>query len=181
MAPIIVFLLRLIVPLGIFKKPLLFGVIALLLDGADVILIDGLRALGVDGFPQVYSFFDWHYHFFDKYFDTYYLLIECIVSLRWKEKFARNTSIVLFLWRLAGFILFEITHIRLILFFAPNLFENFFLFYLIARKVSPGWEVRNGRRLAIALFLLYIPKFGQEYLLHLKQAQPWEWFKATFL
>ena len=82
MAPIIVFLLRLIVPLGILKKPLLFGVIALLLDGADVILIDGLRALGMDGLPQVTAFFDGHYHFFDKYFDTYYLLLECIVSLK---------------------------------------------------------------------------------------------------
>jgi hypothetical protein len=31
------------------------------------------------------------------------------------------------------------------------------------------------------LALLYIPKFGQEYLLHFSEATPWNWFKETIL
>ena len=110
----------------------------------------------------------------------YYLALELVVSLRWRELLAKWTSVALFVWRAAGFALFELTGLRVILFFAPNMFENFFLFYLIARRVHPGWEVRTLKRLAIALALLYIQKFGQEYFLHVREAQPWEWLKGTF-
>jgi len=35
--------------------------------------------------------------------------------------------------------------------------------------------------LALVLFLLYIPKFGQEYLLHYSEATHWNWVKETVL
>lgn len=178
MGPIIVLILRILVPFGIFKHPLAFGVICLILDGLDVVLID---ALGTGAFPLVDNFYDENYHFIDKILDTYYLTFEMIISLRWKEKLARNTSIILYAWRLVGVILFEITGIRKIIFFAPNLFENFFIFYLVARKKYHDWEIKSFKRLFIILFLLYIPKFGQEYVLHWQEAQPWTWFKARFL
>ncbi len=35
-------------------------------------------------------------------------------------------------------------------------------------------------RIALWLVILYIPKLGQEYLLHVAEAQPWDWIKSTF-
>ena len=178
MGPLIVLLLRIFVPITIFRWPLAAGIVAMLLDGADVILAD---AIGYGHFPTVDTFYRRNYHLLDKYLDMYYLFFEFIVSLRWQELLARWTSAFLFIWRALGFALFEFTGIRIILFFAPNLFENFYIFYLAARKIYPEWQVRTKKRLFIILAMLYIPKFGQEYLLHVKQAQPWTWFKAEFL
>ena len=53
------------------------------------------------------------------------------------------------------------------------------------RKVSAVGrsEVLEPRtmRVLVALALLYIPKFFQEYILHYRQLQPWGWFRDTFL
>jgi hypothetical protein len=37
------------------------------------------------------------------------------------------------------------------------------------------------RRALTWLVILYIPKIGQEYLLHVAEAQPWGWFKENVL
>lgn len=174
----IIFILRLIVPFLIFRYPLFGGVLAMLLDGLDVVFIE---IIGKGTYPQIDSIYDQYYHKIDKYLDMYYLSFAFIVSLKWAEQLARKTSIALFMWRLIGFILFEITQIRWLLFVAPNLFENFYLFYLAARKLSPNWEVKNGQRLAIILTILYIPKFLQEYILHIKEAAPWTWYYENYV
>ena len=168
--------LRILIPLGILRYPLVFGLLAVFFDAVDVILMDAIQT---DSLPVLTNFFHQNYHALDKWLDTYYLGIAFLVSLKWKEVLAKRTSIVLFLWRLAGVIAFELTHLRAVLFFAPNLFENFFFFYLIARKIKPGWEIKTKKRLFIILGLLYIPKFFQEYLLHVMQAQPWNWLKSV--
>lgn len=178
MGPLIVLTLRIFVPLAIFRWPLGMGIVVMLLDGTDVILVD---AIGYGYFPKVDSFYHQNYHMLDKYLDMYYLFFEFLVSLRWQELLAKWTSVILFIWRTIGFALFELTGMRIILFFAPNLFENFYIFYLAARKIYPEWQIRTKKRLFIVLALLYIPKFGQEYLLHVRQAQPWTWFKGSFL
>lgn len=178
MGPIIVLILRLLCPFLLFRYPLFAGVFLMLLDGADVILID---AIGLGMFPTVDAAYNNNYHFIDKYLDMYYLTFAMFVSLRWKEQLARRTSSYLYLWRLIGFVLFEATKLRYVLFLAPNLFENFFLFYLVMKKINPQWKVRTKKRLLLFLVLLYIPKFGQEYILHVKQAQPWMWVKMHIL
>ena len=70
---------------------------------------------------------------------------------------------------------------RKIVFFFPNLFENFFLFYVIAERVKPKWIPTTRRSLALVLLILYIPKFGQVWLLYYSEATPWNWFKETVL
>ena len=167
----VVISLRLVVPLLILRRPLLGGVLAMLLDGGDVIVVD---LFGPGGMGN-------HYHRLDKYLDLYYLALEAAVSLRWAEMLPRRTSIALFLYRLLGVVLFEATGIRTILFFFPNLFENFFLFYLLRKRYCPGLQLDGWGRIAVVLALLYIPKFGQEWVLHVVQAQPWNWFKAAIL
>lgn len=166
-----VILLRLVVPLLILRWPLAGGVLAMLLDGADVIIVDLFGPGGMGPF----------YHAIDKYLDLYYLGLELIVSLRWTETLPRRASIALYFYRLVGVIAFEFTGIRVLLVFFPNLFENWFLFYMVRCHFFPRLRFNTWPRLLTALGLLYIPKFFQEYILHYRQLQPWGWFRDTFL
>ena len=150
----------------------------MLLDGADVILVDLIaQSTGEQGGFSTY------YQYFDKTTDLYYLAIEAYVSLSWQNRLCRNTSVFLFVFRLIGIVIFEATggQYRKIVFVFPNLFEHFFLYYIIAERAKPLWLPTTKRSLALVLFLLYIPKFGQEYLLHYSEASPWNWFKETAL
>ena len=167
----VVILLRLVVPLLILRRPLVGGLLCMLLDGADVIIVDLFGPGGMGNF----------YHALDKYLDLYYLGLEAFVSLRWKERLPRQTSVGFYLYRLVGVIIFELTGIRLVLVFFPNLFENWFLFYLVRCRLFPHLQLGTWPRVLAALALLYIPKFFQEYVLHYRQLQSWGWFRGTFL
>jgi hypothetical protein len=79
-----------------------------------------------------------------------------------------------------GVILFELTDQRWLLFAFPNLFEHWFLFVLIVWKWFPSVRLDTWRQAAIWLVILHIPKHGQEYLLHIVEAQPWDWIKDQF-
>lgn len=163
--PLIVIALRLIVPLGIWRFTFWGTVVALLLDGADVILIDVIKL----GDFQNYALLD-------KILDIYYLSFCFVISLKW-QSLAKKTSIFLFVYRLIGVILFEITHIRVLLFVFPNLFENWFLFWAARNRYFQKFEL-TAKRLALILFLLLVPKMAQEYLLHFMQATPWNWIQS---
>lgn len=167
MGPLIVVILRLIVPLSIFKNPLLGGVLSMLLDAIDVVLID---VIDQGNFSN--------YHQLDKYLDIYYLSFELIMLLKFKSALIRRTAIFLFVYRFIGFLLFEFSQIRIFLFLFPNLFENFFLF-VFAYKHFFDKEISTYRGLILILLILLIPKMAQEYLLHFAEAKPWNWFKDT--
>ena len=146
----------------------------MLADGFDVVLVDVLGLLTGES-----GGFGTYYQRMDKWLDIYYLSFEAGVSLRWPNRLARNTSIFLFVYRFIGLVLFEITHARVLFFFFPNLFENFFVYYVFVARFFPKLAPTNLKQLGLVLFILYIPKFGQEWLLHYQQAQPWNWFKET--
>lgn len=167
LGPLIIILLRLLIPFTILRWPLVGGIICMLLDGGDVVLIDVINKGDFS-----------HYHLLDKYLDMYYLSFEVYVSWKWTNLLARRTSIILFIYRLVGFVLFEVTQVRLFLFIFPNLFENFFLFF-VAYKSFLKRETLNLKQLVVILLILLIPKMFQEYVLHFKQAQPWNWFKTN--
>jgi hypothetical protein len=166
----IVIALRIIVPLLIFRKNLTGGVLAMLLDGFDVILIDFMKLGGFSG----------HYHEIDKVLDTYYLGIEAIVAWGWTNQFERLPSLFLFGLRVIGVVLFEITDERIVLFLFPNMFENWWLYVVAVRRWKPAWTPRSWRAVAIPMAILFVPKMAQEYLLHFAEAQPWNWFKENF-
>ena len=177
-AAIIVLILRLLVPLSIFKWRISGAIGSMVLDGVDVILVDV-----ISGFTGEEGGFGTYYQTFDKTTDLYYLAIEAYVSLSWRDALARKTSVGLFVFRLIGIIIFETTgaQYRKLVFAFPNVFENFFLYYIIAERVKLAWIPRTKRSMALVLALLYVPKFGQEYLLHFSEAAPWNWFKETVL
>ena len=163
--------LRLLVPLLILRRPLIGGLLAMLLDGVDVIIVEFFGPGGMGS----------HYHQLDKYLDLYYLAMEAWVSWSWREALPRWTSLALFGYRLIGVVLFEITGVRWLLFVFPNLFENWFIFYLVRNQFFPGVRLDTWPRIIFWLCILYIPKIGQEYLLHVRRAQPWSWFKENVL
>lgn len=162
--------LRIAVPLMILRRPLAGGIAALLLDVLDVVIVE---LFGPAGMGQ-------HYHSIDKVLDLYYLGLEAWVSRRWLPLTTRWISLVLYGYRALGAIPFEIVHWRALLFVFPNLFENWFLFVLVAMRFFPGEHARlaSGRRCLLWLAVLYAPRQGQEYLLHVAEAQRWDWIKG---
>lgn len=177
MPQLIVTGLRLLIPLYIFKKPFWGMVLAVLLDGIEMEL---LKFLGFWLDPNFFLDFG-PYQRMDKLLDTYMSTIALFVSLSWPELLAKRASEALYLIRLVGVILFELTQIRILLFFFPNLFEFFFLFSAYMQEYFPNFRFQNRKRLGLILFLLLIPKLAEEYLLHILEARPWTHFKHDIL
>ncbi len=167
----IIIALRLAIPLLIFRNALAGGIAAMVIDGLDVVLIE---LIGLGGFGG-------HYHTLDKLLDTYYLSIEFIVALSWDNAWAKWPAVALFIYRIAGVALFELTERRVTLFIFPNMFENWWLYCVVVARYFPRALPRDARTVAIPMALLLIPKMGQEYLLHYSEAQPWDWIKRNVL
>jgi len=163
----IIILARIIVPLLILRRPLAGGIIALLLDALDVVLVE---LFGPGGMGD-------HYHTIDKVLDLWYLGLEAYVAWHWTARVPRLIAMGLFAWRVVGVLLFEFTDLRWMLFVFPNLFENWFLFVLIVWRWFPRVKLDTWHQCISWLVVLYMPKLGQEYLLHVSEAQPWDWIK----
>ena len=189
---IIVSLLRLIVPVSILRYPLGGFVASLALDSFDGPLVDiiGRRGALFGG-----GFID--YHLLDKRLDLYYLFFAFLASLRWQNTLYRRTAISLFSIRFLGIILFSLTNFRAILFFFPNIFEFFYLYYLVFKRWFPRFLPNSFPKLLIILIFLAIPKLFGEYFLHIRQLKLgeiinlltpfkipaptiWEWIKTIF-
>jgi hypothetical protein len=167
----IVIALRILIPLLILRYPLAGGLAAMVIDALDVVLIS---ALHLGGFAD-------HYSELDKLLDSYYLTLELIVALRWVSPYARNPAVCLYVYRLIGVILFEVTHTRVLLLAFPNLFENWWLYVVIVERFFPSVYPKTWRSVSTPLAILLIPKMGQEYLLHYAEAEPWDWIKRNII
>jgi hypothetical protein len=176
MPALIVIALRLVLPLTILRWPLAGGLLALVIDATDVVLVDAIA--GLLGQPPEFGPI---YAQLDKWLDLYYLGLEVVVARRWVELVPRRTAYVLFAWRLVGVILFEITIYRPLLVVFPNLFENYFLYILVARRWFPRFVPRTVRQSVVVSLILLIPKEIQEYVLHWEELHPWQWLRETLL
>lgn len=176
MAAAIVIALRLVLPLTILRWPLAGGILAMVTDALDVVLVDAIaRVLGQPGeFGPFYAQID-------KWLDLYYLGLELVVVRRWSEFLPRSAATYLFVWRLAGVIAFEVTAHRPLLLLFPNLFENFFIYVLIARRWFPSFMPSTIPKLLAVLVALLIPKLVQEWVLHWEQLHPWQWLRDTII
>jgi len=175
---IIVLLFRLLAPLTILKWPFWGLFIAILGDISDVMLFQKFGSGPLTGE---------YYHNFDKLFDTWYLFLAFVVVFRWKDVLARRTAKLLFIWRFAGFAVFEIATLfgmaaafRPAFLFAPNIFEFFFLFWAFVLKFAPGFKL-TPKRLIIVLLLIGVPKIIQEYIMHYRFTdQTWAFIRDNF-
>lgn len=152
----IVLALRLLIPFTIFRWPLLGGILAFTADFYDFVLLNtfGWGFLTLETYQPI-----------DKIFDVYYLSFEFLVALRWNDLLARKSAIALFSWRLAGVVAFELTQMRKLLFFAPNIFEYFYLAFLAIKKFNPGFRLTK-KVMTIMLLAIGVPKLIHEYILH---------------
>ncbi|MGI5827934.1 MAG: hypothetical protein ACOX6V_02820 [Patescibacteria group bacterium] len=166
---IIITSLRLLIPLIILRKPFLGGLASFLLDFAD---LGFLNLFGIEyyDFPP--------YQLWDKILDMYYLFLAFYVSLSWHNPVTRKTSIILFLHRLLGFILFLVTRRDLFLFLLPNVFEYFYLYYLGYLFLFKNDPFTSFRKLAVPVFIIIGAKIIQEYVLHIGRQPVWQWVKT---
>lgn len=163
--------LRLFVPLLILRFWLVGGITAMLLDGADVIITD---ALNMGGFGD-------HYAELDKILDTYYLSLELLVALGWRSPWSRIPTVLLFVYRIAGVLLYETTGARIFLFLFPNMFENWWLYCVVVMKWFANIAPHNWRTVWVPMLILLVPKMTQEYILHFAEIKPYRWTKEHIL
>lgn len=164
--------LRILIPLIIFKFPFIGGLISAGLDYFDLHLISLLNNNIGD------------YQRTDKILDFYYLSLEALIVLSWKNINIKKAAIALYLYRGLGIILFEFTGIRQLLFFFPNLFEFFFLLYLFFQGIS-GRDYLTGKKdrilFLILIFVFFSYKLYHEYSLHILQRGLWPGSEIFFL
>ena len=80
-----------------------------------------------------------------------------VVALRWTGP-ARTIAIVLYAFRLVGFVAFELTDERALLLLFPNVFEFWFIFVAFAGDARVArW---SRARIAVALVVLTLPQGG---------------------
>ena len=131
--------------LPVLRWPFYGAILAIVVDQSDVLLMNLLDFGGVG-----------NYQTFDKYVDQVYIGCFLAVALRW-QGVDRNVAVALYVYRMAGFLVFEATQSRDILLLFPNLFEFWFVF--VAAKLQFGWqEALQGRRLAIVLTAPHRPE-----------------------
>lgn len=167
--PILPTIARSTVPLLIFRIPLLGILLSNLCDLYDWKFIDHST-------PSKLAF----YQNWDKSFDLYYLTFIFIIAFGFKDKLAKNTAIFLFLYRLIGLAFFYTTHNRQFLFFFPNIFENFVIFYLTYKLFSKKdvlFDTHN--KLILVLSVIAIPKLIHEFFQHFLLHHPWEYFDVA--
>lgn len=165
----IVVMARFLIPLAIPRFPLPAVVAAMILDAVDQTIFQQFTNLNLDG-----------YQGYDKALDIYYLTVTYISTLRnWTNLFAYKVGRFLWYYRLFGVVLFELTHLRWILFVFPNTFEYFFIFYEIVRT---RWDPRrlSKRAVVIAAAAIWIfIKLPQEWWIHIAQLDMTDFIKEN--
>src|SRR3989344_5101669 len=144
-APALVFLIRLLVPLSILRWPFWGMLLSIAADAADVVLFSALGWGILEGRGM--------YHELDKVFDIYYLALAAYVAFKWRDALPRRLALALFAWRLVGEVVFELTHARQVLFFSPNIFENFYLLWAGTLHFFPGVRMTKKRLFFFFVFL----------------------------
>jgi hypothetical protein len=160
---------RFFIPLAIPRYPLPGVLACLILDGIDQTIFQLFTSLPLEGYQS-----------YDKALDNYYLAIAYLSTMRnWSNLFAFKISRFLFYYRLVGAALFELTHLRGLLFIFPNTFEYFFIFCEAVRlKWSPIVLTKNKLITATALIWIFI-KLPQEYWIHIAQLDTTDWIRAN--
>jgi hypothetical protein len=168
---------RLIIPISILRYPLIGILFAALLDWKD------WDFLGVSTDKEMIFYQNW-----DKVMDLFYLGLAWWTSLSWKDQVAKITSSTLFFIRLAGVPAAFFLDRGLLLLF-PNIFEWFFIFYLLFVTLTKKTKLFTSRIVFIlVLSSITIPKLAQEYFMHVRKEFPWvlfdfynDWGLNTFL
>ncbi len=159
---IIVCLLRLIGSTLILRYPLLGGFLAIALDYVDMRILEYFQHGDLSNYQSL-----------DKLLDLYYLSLEAYIAYKWKNNLARFTALFLFIYRLIGTLIFEYTKIEPLLMVFPNLFEYFFMAYLLHLKFFRKDLFIKPMVIVYVMIILLLIKLPHEYLLHVNTTNPW--------
>jgi hypothetical protein len=138
--------------LPVLRWPLAGGILAVLVDLSDLLLRDVLDLGGVGDYQGL-----------DKWLDQVYMATFLAVALRWTGP-ARAIAVGLYVFRMVGFIVFELTGAREVLLLFPNVFELWFL--LVAAVGAERVAAWSSGRIVIAVVALTAIKEVQEWALH---------------
>ena len=150
---VVIALYRIAASLPVLRWPLAGGLLAIFVDLTDLYW---MNVLDLGGLPN--------YQVFDKVADQVYQATFLIVALRWTGP-EQTVSIVLYVFRMAGFVLFELTGERAVLLLFPNVFEFWFLFIAALHHFRPAFAWTRTR-LVLVLMPLLAAKEVQEWALH---------------
>lgn len=160
---IIFSLIRVTGALLIFKWPLFGVLLSALLDGYDW------------DYLHTGKFFNYDfYQTWDKAMDITYLTVAIITVRHWKDIIAKKIAVFFYVFRTSGVFLYFLFQIKPLLFFFPNIFENFFIWYLIFTHISREYTIsKSGVIWGFIILCIAIPKIIHEYVMHIKNVQLW--------
>ena len=150
---LVIAVIRIAGSLPVLRWPLAGGLLAIAIDLSDLLLRDTIDLGGVPDYQAL-----------DKWLDQVYMATFLIVALRW-QGLERTIAVALYLYRLAGFVLFEVTGERALLLLFPNVFEVWFIVVAAVHAIRPGFEWRSSV-LAAVIATCVIVKEIQEWALH---------------
>lgn len=139
--------------LPVLRWPFAGALLAIAVDLSDLFLRDYLDLGGLGDYQAV-----------DKWLDQFMLVLFLVVALRWGGP-VRIIAVLLYLFRLEGFILFELTGERIVLVLFPNVFETWFLVAAFLAWRGTGFAY-TGPRVAALLAACTAVKLVQELALH---------------
>jgi len=151
---IIIALIRIAGSLPVLRWPFWGALVAILVDFSDLFWMNLIDLGGVGD-----------YQTFDKWLDLVYMATFLIVALRWTG-LTKRIAIGLFVFRIAGDIVFEATGTRAVLLVFPNVFEFWFVFVAARDQFKPSYKI-TLRRAVVWLIVFTAAKEFQEYALHL--------------
>lgn len=156
-------LLRIGAALLIIKWPLFGVLVSTLLDAYDWDVLHTTKNFS-------YGF----YHNWDKALDITYLTIAAVTVKSWKDILAKKIAVYFYALRASGVFLYFIFQIKPLLFFFPNIFENFFIWFLLYRKIAGKETVLPLKRVwGVIILFIAVPKIIQEYVMHIRNVQLW--------
>lgn len=154
---LILTLLRLLIPLLIFRWPIIGMFASMYLDLQD------FNYFTIRNNQDMVNYQTW-----DKIMDIYYLTIAFYTTLSWKEILAKKLSMLLYSYRALGVAILFFVHTRSLLVVFPNIFENFFLFYILFKRLTNNARLFTSVPITtIILASIIIPKIIAEYYLHI--------------
>lgn len=161
--------IRLLGPLLIFRWPLLGTILSeFVFDSSDVIIWDRFGSLA-----------HLNYTVWDKLLDMYQLTIQMVVAWRWTQQKPRQVALWLYGIRATGFLLYELTHLRIIFLVCANVFVPFFITYLIFARFGKAQWFNQGRFVGMVVGILWLIKLPQEYVLHYMEVPTWDVIKGV--
>lgn len=163
----LVIAVRLVTALLILRLPLEGFLVALELDKWDWYwLAAGSRS---DEFQLLYQ--EW-----DKVLDLFALALAALVAAGWRDPVMRALALGSFALRVVGVAAFVATDQRWLLVAFPNVFENFYLMYVVFRVLSGRERMLTSAWVTtfVALAAL-LPRLVEEYFLHVLERRPWDW------